>query len=89
MGYYRKIPMTVEARQTGQSYDEDCEIMAWCGGYYPEGPDDGAIFAIATLEGPHIVRHGAWVVKGYAGEFWAIDPDIFAATYEVVEAWDR
>ena len=26
-----------------------------------------------------------WIIKGVAGEFYPCKPDIFAATYEVVE----
>ena len=39
---------------------------------------------IPTLEGEHIARHGDWIIKGVAGEFYPCKPDIFAATYEAV-----
>lgn len=41
---------------------------------------------IPTLEGDHIARHGDWIIKGVKGEFYPCKPDIFAATYEQVEA---
>lgn len=46
-------------------------------------PRDGRII-IATLEGLHWVDLGDWVVRGVAGEFYPVKPDIFAATYEAV-----
>lgn len=57
----------------------------------------GAIFAtrpeftaeplvyIATLEGPMRVAIGDWIIRGVAGELYPCKPEIFAATYEVVE----
>lgn len=35
---YRKKPVVIEARQTGQDYDIDCEIVGWCNGR-AVGPD--------------------------------------------------
>jgi len=37
---------------------------------------------VHTLEGPMRIPDGSWLIKGVAGEFYAIDPAIFAATYE-------
>jgi hypothetical protein len=31
MAFFRKRPITVEARQLGQDYDEDIAIARWCG----------------------------------------------------------
>ena len=41
---------------------------------------------IDTLEGGHTVCPGDWIIQGVAGEFYPCKPDIFAATYEEVEA---
>jgi len=41
---------------------------------------------IGTLEGPHIVCPGDWIITGVKGEHYACKPDIFEATYEIVEA---
>lgn len=41
---------------------------------------------IATLEGGHWVDPDDWVIRGVAGEFYPCKPDIFAATYDPVEA---
>jgi hypothetical protein len=41
---------------------------------------------IDDLEGGHVVCPGDWIATGTKGEHWAIKPDVFAATYELVEA---
>jgi len=89
MGTYRKKPVVIEARQTGQDYDEDCLIMNWCGGVLPFGEltleQTNHLFYINTLEGPLWVSPGDWIIKGVQGEFYPCKPDIFEATYEKVE----
>lgn len=47
-------------------------------------PHDG-MMCIATLEGLMKVNLGDWIIRGVKGEFYPCKPDIFAATYEVVE----
>lgn len=39
-----------------------------------------------TPEGGHIVCPGDWIITGVKGEHYPCKPDIFAATYEPVEA---
>lgn len=41
---------------------------------------------IDTLEGGHTVCPGDWIITGVQGEHYPCKPDIFAATYEAVEA---
>ena len=41
---------------------------------------------IDTREGGHIVCPGDWIITGVKGERYPCKPDIFAATYEPVEA---
>ena len=41
--------------------------------------------AIDTLEGPHFVTPGDWIITGIQGERYPCKPDIFAATYDPVE----
>lgn len=36
---------------------------------------------IPTLEGDHTAKHGDWIIKGLAGEFYPCKPDIFAQKY--------
>ena len=40
---------------------------------------------IDTLEGGHIVCPGDWIIQGIKGELYPCKPDIFEATYELVE----
>lgn len=39
---------------------------------------------IGTLEGPHHVSLGNYIIQGVAGEIFSCDPDIFHRTYEKV-----
>ena len=39
-------------------------------------------FWIQTLEGPHIVSEGDWIITGVKGEHYPCKPDIFEMTYE-------
>ena len=77
---FRKKPVTIEATQ-------------WHG--FEEGPHDLGIVPfkqdhtdngwIDTLEGGHIVTPGDWIITGIKGEKYPCKPDIFEATYELVE----
>lgn len=42
-------------------------------------------FIIHTLEGDMTVMPGDWIITGIAGEQYPCRPDIFDATYELVE----
>lgn len=54
-------------------------------GIYKDGPHEGRKFAeIKTLEGPHLVSPGDWIITGVKGEHYACKPDIFNLTYEPV-----
>lgn len=83
---YRKKPVVIEARQLGQNYDENCFIVEWCNGIAVDEEDNGNhLIAIDTLEGRMYGDPGDWIIKGVKGEFYPCKPDIFEATYEVVE----
>jgi len=43
------------------------------------------IGVIETLEGPHLVCPGDYVIKGVKGEYYSCKPDIFQMTYESAE----
>lgn len=49
-------------------------------------PADKVVYAIETLEGWHEVGIGDWIICGVKGEMYPCKPDIFAATYDQVEA---
>lgn len=88
---YRKRPVVIEARQLGRDYDEDCDIVRWCGGRAIGEQEDrraggdapeGAIVKIPTREGPLYASPGDWIIRGVKGEFYPCKSDIFEATYE-------
>ncbi len=90
---FRKRPVVIEAMQwdgTRPSIETCCR---WVNAgveepildYVFTGPDDVADVQIASLEGPHLVSAGDWIIKGVAGEFYACKPAIFEETYEPAE----
>ncbi len=88
---YRKKPIVVEACrwESGQLKDIVQEFTA--------GPNEWLSFCeicgksiawhgiIKTLEGPHWVCPGDYIVKGIKGEYYPVKPDIFKETHEEVE----
>ncbi len=82
MDKYRKKPVVIEAEQyDGENYQY---LIDWIG--------DDAVYldqagnlSIRTLEGRLHVTQDDWIIKGVKGEFYPCKPDIFAATYELVE----
>ncbi len=87
MKKFRKKPVVIEAVQYGPA--TCAEICAWMGRPHnaAEGEPCGVgQFPIQTLEGTMLANPGDWIIKGVKGEFYPCKPDIFAATYEPVEA---
>jgi hypothetical protein len=76
---YRKKPVVIEATQWFKRGDHP-EVK----GYFA-GPEDTTLGWIDTLEGGHIVTPGDWIITGVKGEHYPCKPDIFKATYEMVE----
>lgn len=87
---YRKLPVVIEAMQWDGESGSASPIISWIcsqGGSVPVSGWDGGgayVFKIGTLEGPHDVTPGDWIIRGVAGEFYPCKPEIFAATYELV-----
>ena len=89
MRKFRKKPVVIEAvRWTG----ENCvEMETFLGEHLPgeEELEDPLVvnqsFIIETLEGDVTAQVGDWIIKGGQGEFYPCKPDIFEATYELVE----
>lgn len=87
---FRKKPLVVEARQA-ETYADTIGIEQWVnanGGLVHRRTAEhgqGIECLIDTLEGPHVVSPGDWVIRGVNGEFYACNPDVFALTYEPVE----
>lgn len=84
---YRKKPVIIEAIQWFKDEDHPSVI--------PSMDDDAKCEKcnivmkdhgwIDTLEGGHIVCPGDWIITGIKGEFYPCKPDIFEATYDLVE----
>lgn len=89
---FRKRPIVIEAEQffptklphpegveqyiKEETHDVNGARNAWFG------------WRIETLEGPHEVSPGDWIIRGIKGELYPCKPDIFAATYEPVTTGD-
>lgn len=85
---YRKKPVVIEAWQfTKENYKEgsplfirkakDVALWSQYGGDVIGGE-------IETLEGVMTISENDYIIKGVQGEFYPCKPDIFEATYEVV-----
>ena len=83
-GKYRKRPVVVEAVQLVDDLRNHTEVAAWIegNGGHAEIPFAEPCLFIETLEGTMRADIGWWVVRGVAGEFYAVRPDIFEATHE-------
>ena len=82
MKKYRKKPVVIEAEQW-----IPCNLVE----PKPPVPDelleldaDIPCWYIKTLEGPHRISPGDYIIKGIRGEYYPCKPDIFEATYEEV-----
>ena len=91
MGYFRKKPVVIEARQFTNENKGD--LLNWINEHKDDdtayelgrGIDYENALIIPTLEGDHRADIGDWIIKGVFGEFYPCKPDIFAATYEAAE----
>ena len=95
---YRKKPVVIEAFKydgdlkgaDGKYYVPDWAVNAFEDGimYYSTiqfDSVDGDELYIDTLEGPHYVSVGDYVISGVKGELYPCKPDIFEQTYEACE----
>lgn len=92
MSKFRKNPVVIEAVRVPDDkrdmrawralmlFMPDWKTQSWSGGNMT-----GTI-VIKTLQGEMTAKPGDWIIKGVKGEFYPCKPDIFAATYEPVEA---
>lgn len=84
MAKYRKKPVVVEALQwLGTSTLEGIERLDT--GAVKSIRRDNHQLRIQTLEGEMRADPGDWIIKGIKGELYPCKPDIFDATYELVE----
>ena len=81
---YVKKPIVIEAIQwdaTKKTWDEILSMgLKWRGGEM--GTDT---FKIVTLEGAMTASVGDYIIKGIAGEFYPVKPNIFKQLYTEVK----
>jgi hypothetical protein len=89
---FRKKPVEVEAEPVADLlHAAACDWQA-LPTWIRQGYDDAKVLflsgavEIVTLEGVMRGERGDWIIKGIQGELYPCKPDIFAATYEAVEA---
>lgn len=80
MGFYRKKPVEIEARQLEYNIVSQEALAEWCGGIIEEHKSG---INIPTLEGVTYAQVGDFIIKGVKGEFYACKPDIFELTYQL------
>lgn len=82
MAQYRKKPVVIEAVQ----WDGNLETLS----IFPKEDienvklRDGDLY-IQTLEGEMKANVGDYIIRGVKGEYYPCKPDIFEATYEIVQ----
>ncbi len=84
---FRKRPVVIEAEQFFPDRDWPAGVVATTNTavWGPREAPIERIHIIKTMEGPHIVRPGDWVITGIKGERYPCNNDIFQSTYERVE----
>lgn len=84
MSRYRKKPVVIEAVQWTGDMSKVIELVGHDLPTYGPPGQSGSI-RIETLEGDHECQLNDWIIKGIKGEFYPCKPDIFEATYELVD----
>ena len=89
MGKYRKKPVVIEAVQYKGNGNMNGGVPDWIWDAFKARTlraDQGADpLIIHTLEGDMVVSPDDFIIKGIQGELYPCKPDIFEATYELVE----
>jgi len=83
MSKYRKKPVVIEAIQWDGENDTLNELAKFIGKNI--SLDIFSKFTITTLEGDMKASLFDYIIKGIKGEFYPCKPDIFEATYELIE----
>ena len=88
MTKYRKKPVVIEAIQLKDK--SIIEIINWTTDYInieinTDENDNIIGMIIPTLEGAMKASMNDYIIKGIQGEFYPCKPEIFEATYELIE----
>lgn len=83
---FRKKPVVIDAVQFF-SKDKSTQINVCFGTPNPTvNPNLVDKYWVSTLEGALMVSEGDWIITGVKGEHYPCKPDIFEATYDLVES---
>ncbi|WP_374787954.1 hypothetical protein [Lactococcus lactis] len=86
---YKKKPVIIEAIKfdsiTADSLIEIKEILGFQDLIISFKEPNNPVIKIKTLEGTMSANIGDYIIKGVQGELYPCKPDIFEATYEIVE----
>ena len=88
---YRKKPVVVEAIRCVEAMSAARNDWAGLPRWLLEAYERGAVLFgvneidIETLEGRMRANASDWIIRGVQGELYPCKPDIFEATYELVE----
>ena len=97
---YRKKPVVVEAFQmTKKRRWDNSDWPEWANRAWQTEPGEGSIWidpddlnkeslVCGTLEGVHRIDWNDWIIQGIKKELYPCKPDIFEATYELIEYTD-
>lgn len=85
MAKYRKKPIVIEAVQFTEENKDRAFNFVRCTCSAGRDKDDTVTLLIQTLEGDMTAVLGDFIIKGVQGEFYPCKPDIFEATYELIE----
>lgn len=90
MSKFRKKPVVIEAVEY-RGDNTYAEMAPWLSEAIGSGvvtfhPAPRGELIITTLEGEHLASPGDVIIQGVKGELYPCKPDIFAATYEAVDA---
>lgn len=90
MPKFRKKPVVIEAIQWDGN--NAGEILFWVGQHHDASSEAKLAYIneadelkIRTLEGEYLASIGDFIIKGVKNEFYPCKPDIFEATYDLVE----
>ena len=88
-----KKPVVIEAMEWSGTAESATPVINWIldgGGtasYRDESEVHGNTLSIPTLEGVMRAHSGDFIIRGVQGEFYPCRSDIFAQTYEAIDAF--
>lgn len=80
----RKKPVEIDYMEWDGTPERWMELNHWTGGAFCSNDERSA--GVLTLEGFLFANVGDMIIRGVKGEFYACKPDIFAKTYDLLEA---